>query len=341
MKVALLREHGQPLVLEEAPEPRPERGQVVVRVEGAGFCHTDLHVMDGELRLGRLPMVLGHENAGVVQEVGRDVTRVQPGDRVVVFGGWGCGNCDYCVTGNEQLCQRPRWAGLSRNWGGYAEFMMVPHERYLVRLGRIETREAAVLADAALSPYRAIIRALPYVTPDYPVLVIGVGGLGQYAIKLLHLLTASPVIALDANEEKLEVARQLGAARVVKADGVEAPEQVLDALGGVRVAAAFDFVGSDSTLALAFSAIRSGGKVTQVGLGGGSARLRLAETLPFEVSFEGTLWGSIKELREVVGLAEGGLLPPIDLEFEPLERINDAADRLREGSVRGRVVITP
>ena len=127
MKAARLHRYGSPLVVEEVPTPEIGDGEVLVKVEGAGFCHSDIHVIDGELPvLPRLPLTLGHENAGVVARVGRGVQTVKEGDPVVVYGGWGCGSCRYCVTGNEQLCIRPRWVGLSEYDGGYAEDLRGP-----------------------------------------------------------------------------------------------------------------------------------------------------------------------------------------------------------------------
>src|SRR5690554_4167879 len=155
MKAARIHAYGRPLVIEDVPMPEPRAGEVLIRVEGAGFCHSDVHVMDGDIKvLPRMPLILGHENAGTVAAVGKGVQSVQEGDPVVVFGAWGCGRCDYCVTGQEQLCPTPQWAGLSMHDGGYAEFMLVPHERYLVKLTNLKPVDAAPLTDAALTPYR-------------------------------------------------------------------------------------------------------------------------------------------------------------------------------------------
>jgi alcohol dehydrogenase, propanol-preferring len=157
MKAARLHRYGAPLVLEEVPTPAPGPREVLVRVDGAGFCHSDIHVIDGEIPiLPRMPLIFGHENAGTVAAAGHGVRAVREGDLVAVFGGWGCGYCDYCVTGHEQLCPTPEWAGLSMHDGGYAEYLLVPHERYLVKLSKLHPTEAAPLTDAALTPYRAI-----------------------------------------------------------------------------------------------------------------------------------------------------------------------------------------
>lgn len=342
MKAARLHAYGEALVLDEIAAPTPDKGEVVVKVEGAGFCHSDIHVIDGEIRvLPRLPLTLGHENAGRVAAIGAGVRTVKEGDAVAVYGAWGCGTCDYCLTGHDQLCRTPQWAGLSQYDGGYAEYLLVPQERYLVKLERLKPEEAAPLTDAALTPYRAIRKALPFLDPDRYVLAIGIGGLGQYGLKLLKLLSACPVIAVDVSTEKLRTARELGAQEALNARDVDAAARIRELTGGRGVAAAFDFVGTEGTLALAIASTGALGKVSQIGLAGGAARLKVLENSAFEVLFEATLWGTVKELREVLAMAESGRLSPIPLEFEPLDRINDVYARVKAGRTAGRIVIRP
>lgn len=342
MRAARMHEYGGQLSLDEIPTPEPGPGQVLVRVEGAGFCHSDLHVLDGDIRiLPRLPIVLGHENAGTVAAVGSGVGSVAEGDRVAVFGGWGCGHCQYCITGHEQLCATPEWCGLSRHDGGYAEYLLVPHERYLVKLTSLSPSIAAPLTDAALTPYRAIKKAQAFLDPESPSLVIGVGGLGQYGLKLLKLFSAGPVIVVDVSDDKLRHAAELGADHVVNAADPAAAQAIADLTHGQGVCASFDFVGSEATLNLAIQSTRTLGKVSQVGLAGGAARLKVLENSRFEVLFECTLWGTVKELREVIALAESGRLTPIPIETAPLDAINTVRERLKRGQIVGRAVITP
>jgi propanol-preferring alcohol dehydrogenase len=342
MRAARLHAYGKPLVLDEVPTPKPGPAQVVVKVQGAGFCHSDLHVIDGEIQiLPRLPLTLGHENAGIVSAVGSGVEGVREGDAVAVFGGWGCGRCDYCVSGHDQLCITPAWAGLSQYDGGYAEYLLVPNEKYLVRLGKLSPRQAAPLTDAALTPYRAVKKAMSFLEPDQKVLVIGLGGLGQYGLKFLRLLSGCPVIAVDVSDAKRVIAKELGAAHVLDGKDPQLAKKVMDLTGGHGVTAAFDFVGADSTLALAIGTTKALGKVTQIGLAGGTAKLHVLENSQFEVQFEVTLWGTIRELREVIALAESGRLQPIALEYSPLDQINGVYERLKRGEVNGRAVITP
>jgi len=342
MKAARLHAYGQPLQLDEIPTPSPGPGQVLVAVHGAGVCHSDIHVIDGEIQiLARMPVVLGHENAGIVAATGPGVRSVRDGDAVAVFGGWGCGQCSLCVTGHEQLCESPAWAGLSVHDGGYAEYLLVPQERYLVPLTTLKPVEAAPLTDAALTPYRAIKKALPFLEPDHYALVIGLGGLGQYGLKLLQLLSGCPLIVVDVSPQKLELALQMGAGHVFNGREADVAASVREVTKGHGVSAAFDFVGTDATLDLAVRSTRSLGKVSHIGLAGGSLRMKPLDTSRFEVLVEATLWGSIKELREVIALAESGRLTTIPIEVAPLHDINDVCRRLKSGDIAGRAVIAP
>ncbi len=342
MRAARLHGYGQPLQIDDIPTPAPGPGQVLVAVRGAGFCHSDIHVIDGDIRiLPKMPLVLGHENAGVVADVGPDVHGVRQGDAAAVFGGWGCGRCTLCITGHEQLCETPQWAGLSTHDGGYAEFLLVPHERYLVPLASLSPVQAAPLTDAALTPYRAIKKASAFLEPDHHVLVIGLGGLGQYGVKLLTILTGCPIIVVDVSDAKRQLAREMGAAHVIDGKSPDAAAEIRELTKGRGVSASFDFVGSDATLDLAVRTTRALGKVTQIGLAGGSARLKPLDNSHFEVQYEATLWGTIKELREVIALAESGRLTSIALEVAPLDCINDVYRRLKQGEIAGRAVIAP
>lgn len=341
MAAARLHKYGEALHVDEIKVPRPGAGQVVVRVLGAGFCHSDLHVISGQIPiLPHMPMTLGHENAGVVAAKGAGVHSVKEGDQVAVYGGWGDGICDYCVSGEENLCMDGTWVGLSKYAGGYAQYMLVPHERYLVKLHKLDPKAAAPLTDAALTPYRAIMRALPAITPDYPVLVIGAGGLGQFGIKLLKILCGSEIIVADIADAKLATARELGAHHTVNSKQPHALEQVRKH-APKGVAAAFDFVGADPTLALAFGATRRLGRVVQIGLAGGTAKLAALNSWESEVSFSVSFWGNIKELREVMQMADDGRLTSIPVEYDSLDNINNVYHRLEKGQIEGRAVITP
>jgi D-arabinose 1-dehydrogenase-like Zn-dependent alcohol dehydrogenase len=160
-------------------------------------------------------------------------------------------------------------------------------------------------------------------------------------VKLIRLLAGCPIIAVDVSPAKLALARELGATQVLDGRDADLATQIRDLTHGHGVSASFDFVGSEATLALAIATTRSLGKVSQIGLAGGAARMKVLDNTRFEVLFEATLWGTIKELREVIALAESGRLSPIPIELAPLETINDVYARLKRGDVQGRAVIQP
>jgi propanol-preferring alcohol dehydrogenase len=333
----------QPARLRRVPRPDPGPGEVLLEVRAAGLCHSDLHLMHwpaGTVAYD-LPFTLGHEVAGVVAALGPGADGVELGEPVIVYGPWGCGRCSRCSLGEEHLCERPeavrgRGAGLGRD-GGLAEHMVVPSPRHLVPLGDLDPVRAAPLADAGLTPYHAIRRALP-LPPGAGAVVIGVGGLGHVAIQILRALTACRVVAIDRRPEALEAAAAAGAAVTLPADGLAAPD-VRRAAGGRGAALVLDFVGVDATLDLAAGAVAPGGHVSIVGVGGGSFPMRFG-AVPAETPVIFSNWGSRAELAEVVALARAGA---VGLELEPvaLEDVPAAYERLEAGEVRGRVVAVP
>ncbi|MGI4895064.1 MAG: alcohol dehydrogenase catalytic domain-containing protein, partial [Janthinobacterium lividum] len=171
MKAARLHEFGGDFIIDEIPTPQPEPGQVLVRIGGAGACHSDLHVKSGEIPGAPTPLLMGHENAGWVEAMGPGAEGFEVGEAVVVFGGWGCGHCRYCLGGHEQLCDASRWGGMGPA-GGYAEYMIVPSTRQLLRAGGLAPVEAAPLTDAALTPYSAVKKTLPNLVPGTTAVMI-------------------------------------------------------------------------------------------------------------------------------------------------------------------------
>lgn len=344
MKAYQLTAWQQPPELREVEVPEPGPGEVLIKVGGAGACHSDLHVMEwpaGVLPY-ELPFTLGHENAGWVERLGVGVTGFEAGEPVAVYGPWGCGRCVACRQGRETLCEHAAeigaaGGGLGRD-GGMAEYMLVPSPRLLVPLGDLDPRNAAPLTDAALTPYHAIKLALPLLQPGATALVIGVGGLGHMAVQLLRAVSAARVIAVDVDEAKLALAREVGADETV-VSGEQAAARVRELTGGLGAIAVFDCVGSDQTMQLAAASARPGGSVLVIGLAGGTLPFGFG-ALPFDVSLTIPYWGSVVELIEVLELARAGVIRAHTERF-PLERVEDAYARLRDGTLAGRAVITP
>jgi len=321
-------------------EPGP--GEVLVKVAGAGVCHSDLHVMDmpaGAL-LYPLPFTLGHENTGWVERVGQGVDGLAPGEPVIVYSVWGCGRCGACRVGAENYCEKaPLFSGcgLGRD-GGMASHMLVPAARFLCPLGDLDPRQAAPLTDAGLTTYHAVMRSLSLLRPGSTAVVIGAGGLGQMAIQILKALSPARVVAVDLLPDKLAAATSLGADAVIVADD-RAAERVRDLTRGAGAELVLDIVGSDATLQLAVSVARRLGHLTVVGIAGGSLPFSYLG-VPTELSVASIFYGSIPELTEVVTLAQAGKLRP-QVELFPLDQAPQVYDRLREGKIHGRAVITP
>ena len=346
MKAYQLVAWQQPPELREVAVPEPEPGEVLIKVGGAGACHTDLHMMDRSPEHAdpyeRPPFTLGHENTGWIEALGAGVTGWQAGDAVAVYGAWGCGRCAPCRQGSEMLCERVdevgSWGGGLGSDGGMAEFMLVPSARLLVPLGDLDPRDAAPLTDAALTPYHALKSALPLLSPGAWALVIGVGGLGHMAVQLLASVSAARVIAVDVDHSKLALARQVGAEATVVA-GESAAAEVCELSGGLGVTLVLDCVGSAQTMALAAAAARPGGAVRIIGLAGGTLPLA-SGTLPYDCNLSTPYWGSVTELMEVLELARAGKVRAHTEHFA-LDDVEGAYARLRAGTVQGRAVITP
>jgi propanol-preferring alcohol dehydrogenase len=329
----------------DVAEPEPGPGEVLVRVGGAGACHSDLHLMHDFVE-GMLPwnppFTLGHENAGWVEAVGAGVEGLEIGVPVVVYGPWGCGRCARCRQGMENYCERAATmaaagGGLGFD-GGMAPLLRVPSARHLVPLTSLSPVEAAPLTDAGLTPYHAIKRSLPLLGPGSCAVVIGAGGLGHMATQILAACTPTTVIAVDRDEAPLALVRDAGATHTV-VSGPDTGVELRDLTHGRGADLVLDLVGSDETLALGAAVARQLGHLTLVGLAGG--------TLPFgffspqyEVSVASTYWGTLPELIEVVALAEEGKIRAHVHEFA-LEDAPSAYEAMRAGTLRGRAVIVP
>jgi propanol-preferring alcohol dehydrogenase len=329
----------------DVPEPDPGPGQVVVRVEGAGICHSDLHLLhdfDEGMMPFEPPFTLGHENAGRVHALGDGVRGLEIGEPVAVYGPWGCGRCRRCLRGWENYCERQAELtafapGLGAD-GGMAPYLLVPDPRHLVPLGDLDPVVAAPLTDAGLTPYHAVMRSIDLLVPGSTAVVIGVGGLGHLAVQILRAVCPATVIAVDRRQGALAVATTSGADHTVLA-GPDAAAEIAELTGGRGADVVIDCVGVEESLQLAVAVSRSLGHVTLVGIGGGSVPFGFF-TVPYEASLATTYWGSIPELVEVLSLAARGLLHA-QVETVPLREAPAAYRRLAQGEVDGRLVVTP
>ena len=330
--------------MREVPVPESGPGQVLLKVAGAGACHSDLHLMEwpeGTMDFG-LPFTIGHENAGWVEALGAGVEGLEVGEAVAVYGPWGCGRCRACRRSAENYCERQAEIGAFGGGlgidGGMAEYMLVPHPRLLLPLGDLDPRDAAPLSDAALTPYHAIKRSLHLLAPGSTAVVIGVGGLGHMAVQILRALSPARVIAVDTSAEKLTLAREVGADEALE-PGEGAAETIRELTAGLGAELVVDNVGAEDTLALAAQVVRFESHLTVVGLAGGTFEFAFG-ALPFECQLTLPYWGTAIELIEVLDLARAGKIRA-HVERFSLDDAPQAYERLRHGSLDGRAVICP
>lgn len=318
MKSIVVSKPHSPLELVDREVPAPlAPGEEVIRVLACGVCHSDLHVADGDFG-GPYPVVLGHEVVGEHPELGR----------VLLYAPWGCGQaeCRQCSSGLEMICPNGREAGIVSD-GGYSEYMRVPKRDYLVPIGDLDPVSTAPLACGGLTAFRAVKRVLPHLQgKNSRAIVIGAGGLGQFAIQFLKTLTNAELTVVDTSAEKLSAASSLGADFTCGAEGLTD-----------KYDAVIDFVGADATMAAAASVINRQGIIVVVGLWGGRIEFGVG-ALPSEAVLTTSIWGSLDELKELLEFAQNH---PLQHSVEPIpfEKAQHAHDLLRAGSIKGRAVL--
>jgi propanol-preferring alcohol dehydrogenase len=346
MRAVLFTEFKKFPTIEDIDVPEPGPGEVLLKVAGAGACHSDVaifHEFESDPNNGLMspPFVLGHETSGWIESLGPGVSGLETGAAYLVYGPIGCGHCRACSRGQDTYCENTQQVGylgtgLGRN-GGMAEYMTVP-VRNLVALGDVDPVAAAPLADAGLTPYHAIKRALPHLTGGGKnALVIGLGGLGLVAVQILRALTAAEIIATDLKPEAMARAAELGAVTVEGGEGQA--DRIRDLTGGRGVDAAFDFVGANPTIAVAQAAIAQRGAIHILGIAGGTAQWSFF-TNPYEALLTNSYWGTIEDLHEVADLYRAGHISP-DIERFSMDDALEAYRRLRDNGLDARAVVVP
>ena len=339
MKAALMSAYHEPLELVDRAVPEVSGpSDVLVRIGGAGVCATDIHAIEGLMEPAgvTLPLVLGHENAGWVEEVGPGVTTVAKGDAVLLYPPYSCGLCLACRRGNDMHCARHQFTGLTVD-GGFADYVLVS-ERSLPPLpDGVEPADVAPHADAGLTAYHAVRRMAHLAVPGSTAVVIGVGGVGHIALQLVRELGSSTVIAVDTDERRRRLAGELGADQVV--DGHEGSDAVRDLTGGRGADLVFDFVGSQETHDVAAAMLARGGTFSVIGYGG-MVTAPSAALVGNEQAVVANLVGTWVDLWEILQLHAAGRLV-LKTEIHPLDSVNDVLDKLRAGEVTGRAVLVP
>jgi len=334
MKAAVVREFGEPLSIEEVPVPVPGVGQVLVSIVASGVCHTDLHAASGDWPVKpTLPFIPGHEGAGYAAAVGPGVTAVKEGDRVGVP--WlhsACGTCDHCLTGWETLCPSQQNTGYSVN-GGFAEYVLAP-AAYVGRIpDKIGFAEAAPILCAGVTTYKGLKET--EVRPGQWVVVSGIGGLGHIAVQYARAM-GMHVVAVDVGNDKLALARSLGAEVTVDARSADPGAEVQRIAGGAH--GAIVTAVSPAAFRQAIGMLRSGGTCVLVGLPPGEFPTPIFDVVLKRLTLRGSIVGTRMDLKEALEIAADGAIQPT-IEIRPLADVNDTFRRMKAGDLRGRVVL--
>jgi alcohol dehydrogenase/propanol-preferring alcohol dehydrogenase len=352
MKSFKVTEFNGPLAEVDAPTPQPSGTQVLIKVKAAGVCHSDLHIWEGGYNLGHgrkplslkdrgvsLPLTMGHETVGEVIAVGPDAQGqgVSVGDVRLVYPWIGCGKCDVCLAGEENMCLKPRSLGVYCD-GGYADHMTVPHPRYLIDLKGLDPVTAAPYACSGVTTYSAIKKIEDVF--DTPIVIFGAGGLGLMALTLLKAMGGKGAIVVDIDPLKREAAEKAGALATVDGGAEDALAQLAAKAGG-PIRAAIDLVGNAQTAQLGFDCLTKGGKLVIVGLFGGGAPWALPLIPIKAITIQGSYVGNLRETQELVDLVREKKIAPIPVSTRPLAKANEALVQLQQGKLVGRAVLTP
>ena len=341
MKAVRLHGYHQQPQIDDVPEPVAKGPfDVVVRIGGAGVCRTDLHIMEGQWEAAMapaLPYTIGHENAGWVQEVGSAVSNVAVGDTVILHPTPTCGLCTACRAGDDMHCVNSTFPGLDSD-GGMAEYLLTS-ARACVKLDpSTRPQDVAALADAGITAYHAVRKAIPLLPPGTTCVVIGAGGLGHIGVQCLAALTAARIIVVDRNPDALKLAEQLGADQTVVADGKQV-EKVLELTDGAGAHVVLDFVAEQGAEQDGFAMTGRGGSYFVIGYGG-QVQIPTLDIISTERNIVGNIVGTFNELAELMALAQAGKVT-LHTRTYPLDAAADAVADLDAGRIRGRAILVP
>src|SRR5215469_800791 len=340
---------GEPLRYTEQPTPEPKGTEVLLKVLAAGVCHSDLHIADGWFDLGggkrlsladrgmKLPMTLGHENVGEVAAVGPDAKEVRVGARMLVNPWIGCGTCHPCRRGDENLCRAMKSLGVFSD-GGYADYLTVPHPRYLSDIGDLPPERVAPLACSGVTTYGAL-KKVPTLKSE-PTVIIGAGGLGLMCLALHQKMGGHSAIVVDIDPAKRKAAKAAGAAHVIDGGAADAAGQIIDLTQG-GAWAVIDLVGSSQSARVGYDSLIKGGKYVIVGLFGGDITVSLPPIPMRALTIQGSYVGSVPEMTELMELIRRTGPPQVPVATKRLDDVNAVMADLRAGKIIGRVVLTP
>ncbi|MDH3277896.1 MAG: alcohol dehydrogenase [Nitrosopumilus sp.] len=350
MKSARIPGPNEPLEIVDLETPKPQENQVIVKVKSVGVCHSDLHLWEGGYDLGdgqfmkvtdrgvKYPVTPGHEIVGIVEEMGSNVQGYSKGDEVLVYPWIGCGDCPACKVENENLCDTPKSLGVFQD-GGYSDFTLVPHYKYLAKLSGVNPDSATSLACSGLTAYNAIKKANKN-SPEFLV-IIGAGGLGLMGVQLAKAVTHAKIICVDLDDKKLETAKEMGADYVVNSKDTETSQKIISICNSKGADSVVDFVNAPPTAKLGLSVLRKRGNLVLVGLFGGSMELSLV-TIPLKsITIQGAYTGNYNDMVELLDLTRKGTINPIITKHYSLSEAHSALEDLKARKILGRAVINP
>ena len=351
MKAARIVNVNEPLQVQDVQTPKPKDSQILVKVQSVGVCHSDVHVWEGYYegisgqqlkttdRGVKYPLTPGHEIAGIVDSLGEQVEGFSKYEKVLVYPWVGEGMCPACKIGQENLCDKPRSLGIYSD-GGYAEYVLVPNYKYLVKIGDdMDTDISAPLACAGLTAYGAIKNA--NLKPDDNVVIVGTGGLGLMAIQLAKAVTGARIIAMDIDDKKLEVAKKEGADFIVNSKKEDPVKAIMELTGKLGADAVIDFVNATKTVETDMQFLRRRAKLLLVGLFGGELKLSLVTMPTRAYKIIGSYTGSLEDMVELVSLAKRGVIKQVVSKRFKLNQAGEALQMLKDGKIVGRGVINP
>ena len=350
--MALMRR--QSLVKFDAPlcetiveTPKPVAREVLVRIERCGLCHSDLHIQDGYADLGggkkldttrgmTLPFTLGHEIAGIVEEVGPEAPSNLIGTRKAVFPWIGCGQCQNCLDGDENLCAKQRFLGVAID-GGFASHVLVPDAKYLLEYDPLPVNQAATLMCSGVTAYGALKRLVER-PRQRNLLLIGLGGVGQMGLAFAQAMFKQNISVADLSQAARDSALNNGAAIAYDPAEPDITRRIIkETEGGFD--AIVDFAGNDKSMAFAISVLARGGKIVVSGLMGGNFSLPMVQWVYKRMTVEGFMTGTLAEAHELMALARSGKVKPTPMQEEPMSDVQTWIDALRAGKVIGRIVL--
>ena len=351
MKAARIVKVNEKLEIQQVETPKPRGSQVLVKVQSSGVCHSDIHLWEGyyEGVGGQLlkttdrgvnyPLTPGHEVAGIVDSLGEQAEGFNNNDKVLVYPWIGEGLCPACRIGEENLCDKPRSLGVYMD-GGYAEYVLVPSYKYLVKISDgMDIDASATLSCSALTAYGAVKNA--NLKPDDNVVIVGAGGLGLMAIQLAKAVTGARIIAMDLDDKKLEFAKKEGADTTVNSKNEDPVKTIMELTDKMGADAVVDFVNASKTVETDMQFLRRRARVVLVGLFGGELKLSLVTMPTRAYKLIGSYTGTLSDMIELVSLARRGVIKPVVSNRFKLDQATDALTMLRDGKILGRGVINP